>query len=409
MSRLSLRSVQAAAAVLRLRLDRSVTSVLAAFSVAVGAFSVLGSLGAMSAVTDEFSAVLDGLDAESVVVQQYELDPGPDARPRPPLRYDDVARLQRARPDFELSAQAGVGRLTVRGRTSVSDVDVSVLAGDDRHTDNFSRDVLDGRALTADDLARRSPVVLLDERAADDLFGAGRAVGSRVRMGGDVFTVVGVLAGRRGMFGAAGLPVAVVPLTTAYARWGLARTVSHVSVRPSEGGPTRQALRDEVEGALRAVRAVAPEAPSDFAVVVNEEVLGQVETLGAALEWAALLLGAISLGVAGFGLGNLMTSRIQSQTVEIGVRRALGARQSDIVAEYLGEALLIAWIGAAAGALVSAGAIALGSLFLDVHAPFAWPWLGRVLALVTAVAVTFGAGPALRAARLAPTLALRTA
>ena len=409
MTRRALRTIRAAAAVLRVRLDRSVTSVLAAFAVAVGAFSVLGSLGAVSVVADEFGSVLDGLDAEAVFVQQYELDPGPDARPRPPLRFDEVSRLRRSRPDLHLSAQAGVGWLTVRDQAGGDAVDVSVLAGDERYPDFFARAVVEGRALTGSDLERRAPVVLLDERVADDLFGSRRAVGERVRMGGEVLTVVGVLAERGGMLGALGPPVAVVPLTTAYARWGVARTVSHVVVQPSSGGPTRQALGDEVEGALRAVRAVAPEAPSDFAVVVNEEVLGQVEELGAALELAALLLGAISLAVAGFGLGNLMTSRIQAQTVEIGVRRALGARQSDVVAEYLGEALLIAWAGAAAGALVSAGVMALAVLVLDVHAPFAWPWLGRVVGLVTAVAVTFGAGPALRAARLAPTLALRTA
>ena len=404
-----IQSVQAAAAILRIRLDRSATSVLAAFAVAVGAFSVLGSLTTLSAVSDEFSSVLEGLDAEAVVVQQYELDPGPDVRPRPPIQFEEVARLRRARPDLHLSAQAAVGRAILRYRGQGTDAQVSVLAGDESHTENFSRAILEGRSLTADDLTRRAPVVMLDERAADDLFGSGRAIGARVRLGGDVFTVVGILSSRKGMFGAVGLPVAVIPLTTAYSRWGLMRTVSHVSIRPGTDGPTRHALRDEVEGALRAVRAVSPESPSDFAVVVNEDVLDDVEQLGSVLETAALLLGAISLAVAGFGLGNLMTSRVRAQTIEIGVRRALGARRGDVVAEYLGEAVLIAWVGAVVGALVSVGAAELGALLLDVHVPFPWSWLGRVVALITAVAVVFGGGPAVRAANLSPTLALRTA
>ncbi len=396
-----------AAGALARRLDSTTTTVLAAFAVAVGAFSVLGSLTAVDVVASEFSSVLAGLDVDAVMVQQYEIEPAPGSASRPPIRHREVAHLRAARPRLQISAQAVIGPASVRPRARGEEVLATVIAGDDLHTVGFGRPVVAGRAFSPSDLASRTAVALLDIRAADELFGSGRALGERVWVGGRPFRVVGLTEGRAALFGATGPPIVVVPLPTAYAYWG-GDAVSHVSVRSGPGGAVRDDLRDEVEGAFRAVRATDARAATDFSVIVNGEVLDQADTLSAALETGAVLLGAIALAVAGFGLGNLMWARVQAETVEIGVRRALGARRVDVAAEYLGEAVAIAWSGAALGAGASAGVGLALSAMLGVDLAFPWDWLLRVLALVSVVAVGFGAGPAMRAAHLSPIQALRT-
>ena len=278
----------------------------------------------------------------------------------------------------------------------------------------FVRDwvLRDGRGFTQREVKSSAKVALLGATVARELFGAGDPVGQRIRIKKTPFEVIGVLASKgQSSFGSDQDDIVMVPLSTARSRLiGQSGLVSKnvrsmfVKVAPNED---MAAAEESIRNLLRLRRHIPPGGTDDFNVRNLTEFLNaraeMQNTLGLLLAAAA----GISLVVGGIGIMNIMLVSVTERTREIGLRLAVGARNRDILLQFLIEAVTLCLIGGLIGIALGIGAAMLISEIAD------WPTLIGFDSIVLAAAfsalvgVFFGYYPARKAARLNPIEALR--
>jgi putative ABC transport system permease protein len=269
-----------------------------------------------------------------------------------------------------------------------------------------------GREMTPEDNSRAAKVVLLGTTMLDKLFGETDPVGSMVRIRDVPFTVIGLLD-RKGqsVWGDDQDDVALVPLTTARQQFvGISRAsprmVHNITVKFTEGvsaEDTMAAIRD----LLRQRHRLQPGQEESFLVSNLAEAADVEETATRALSLLLAAVASVSLVVGGIGIMNIMLVTVTERTREIGLRRAVGARQRDVLAQFLVEAVTLALLGGALGAIVGVAAAAAIATLVQWNVIIDLSALLLAISVAGAVGVFFGYYPARKAARLDPIVALR--
>ncbi|MEI7772812.1 MAG: ABC transporter permease, partial [Chloroflexales bacterium] len=278
-----------------------------------------------------------------------------------------------------------------------------------------------GRLLTAADDAGRARVAVIGKDVAEKLYG-GRAVavGQRISLNGVQFDIIGVLASKAGQISVGADPAGAifVPYQTGLARLFRNDTSDRVNV----SFMTVKAVdRTKVDAAIRQVTEVLRSEhrltyqDNDFTIINPEQFAAQASAVLGAFNAFLGIVAGISLLVGGIGIMNIMLVSVTERTKEIGLRKAVGARRSDILLQFLIEALVLCLIGSGAGIglgylLSLAGTAILVGLFQATGAQ-ATVSLGNVLlasGIAAGIGVAFGFFPALTAARMNPIDALRT-
>jgi putative ABC transport system permease protein len=380
---------------------RSALSILGVvFGVAaVVAMSSVGE-GARREALDQLGAL--GMDSLTLRARRPAAARSPGA-----LRLRDAESLARVVPhvvatapvrEADLAAEAGGRRADAIAVGTTPDYVLAARLG-----------IAAGRFLAPLDLRDEKRVAVLGASVAAALFPFGSACGERILLGGDWFQVVGVLQGRSSARGR----------TTAIRTRDVNRAVFVPLPALDRGADPRPDGVDEIvmrvddprqvtaaaEAAKALVERTGGGAPFD--VVVPREILRARERTQRIFNVVTGAIAAISLLVGGIGIMNIMLASVAERTREVGIRRALGATQRDVAAQFLAESSLLTTAGGLLGALVGAT----GATLIQQLAgwPTALSPMMLILALLTAVAVGvgFGSYPAWLAARLAPMDALR--
>jgi putative ABC transport system permease protein len=262
-----------------------------------------------------------------------------------------------------------------------------------------------GRYFDQDDLDVHTKVCLITAGLASRLFGADDPVGKTVHAGELSYTVIGVFRERGTTFGESGIqPLTLLipyPLIKPFAAsdcllviYAQADRSENVSLVTQEIGQLLQS-RHRV-GARYDVQNLRP-------------LLDAARKISLALSVILVVIGSITLTIGGVNIMNIMLVTVTERTHEIGIRRALGARQDDIRQQFLSEAVLISSLGALPGILVGVAIPLLAKPFLPGSLGIRFPWLSILIAFVACctVGIVFGYLPADRAAKLEPTEALR--
>lgn len=246
------------------------------------------------------------------------------------------------------------------------------------------------------------PWAVLGHKVKQELFGEQTALGQFIRVGGERYRVVGIMAAKGQMLGFDLDDIVYIPVERAlslFNRTGLMEI--DVTYRP---GISADAMAQQVSQRL-----IARHGGEDFSLITQDEMLKSLDRILAVLTLAIGGLGGISLVVGAIGIITIMVTSVQERRAEIGLMRALGATQRQIMWLFLGEATLLALVGGVVGILVSG--LALGGMALSLPTlpiqldPF---YLLLALMLSALVGLVSGVLPARRAARLNPVLALQS-
>ena len=270
-------------------------------------------------------------------------------------------------------------------------------------TNNYAVSV--GRFFTDSELEHRAPVVVLGLDQVETLFPHGNAPGKSISIGGRPFTVIGELD-KRGKFIGQSLDDAVlVPHTTLEKNFG-PRLRMVLNAKPVSTEQIDLA-RDQIGDVMRRQRKLRYSQGDNFAVFTDQSIVDLYNQITGAFYLVMVVISSIGLMVGGIGVMNIMLVSVTERTREIGLRKALGARQRDVLWQFLVEAMTLTGAGGIIGVLVG---LLVGWL-IDVATPlsFAIPPWGIALAFFssTSIGLFFGMYPAAKAARLDPVEALR--
>ena len=276
------------------------------------------------------------------------------------------------------------------------------------HGDLTNVTIKEGRYITELDDQQRANVMVIGVNAADALFpGMNNIAGTKVRMGGYNFEVIGVLEKRKaGFFGENEEDNAVyIPFRTAQ-KVAPARGYLMMIIR-GRSGQVLEALTQSEE-ILRRRRGVKFGDPNNFDIKTADKFIEQFDSITAMIGLVAIGISCLGLLVGGIGVMNIMLVSVTERTKEIGVRKAIGARRRDIVRQFLFEAMMLTFLGGVLGVLVAVGLSKLVMLLLP-SLPATIPMWAVVTALSVSVGVglIFGVWPARKASRLDPIECLR--
>jgi putative ABC transport system permease protein len=270
--------------------------------------------------------------------------------------------------------------------------------------------VVSGRNFTAQETEAASKVCLLGQTVSENLFGSEDPLGKVVRLWRSPFIVVGILD-RKGQSpqGQDQDDTVVLPITTLQnklSRGGRPGSANAIMVQAVDGDRVKEAERQVVE-LLRQRHRIGPGEAEDFTVRNLSEMLSLAES---ATRTMSMLLGGIasvSLLVGGIGIMNIMLVSVTERTREIGIRMAVGAKERDILSQFLIEAVMLALTGGAAGIVVGAGGAYLTSVFAGWSTVLSPVAILLAFGFSAAVGVFFGFYPARKASRMDPIEALR--
>ncbi len=384
---------------------------LTILGIVIGVAAVIAMLGVGRGAQDTITGAISGIGTNLLFV--FRGSPDDSVRNPQPLTLQDAEALQ---DPFAAPAVAAVAPL-LNGSATVSAAGQQKVTQVNGVTPVYfpmrNYDLIEGEFFAEDALLGRKSVVLLGVDVADALFGRREGlIGETVRIEGQPFRVIGVLAPKGGSsFGSADDKV-IIPLTTAQARI-LRRSNNRVDVILVQAVSAERVGEtiDEVSQILR-TRHRTPIGQDDFTIMSQQDFLDTASVITGVLTIFLGGIAAISLLVGGIGIMNIMLVSVTERTREIGLRKALGARKRDILIQFLTESSLLSLIGGVIG--IGLG-WAIGQVVSIVATRSGTPFSANIgldaILLATlfsaAVGLFFGIYPANRAASLEPVEALR--
>ncbi len=326
---------------------------------------------------------------------------------------DDMAQLphvKAASPSMRIfQPQFGVGTSDVR-RGSYRAKNVILQGNAPSITQIFDLKIATGREFNGTDTEHRAPVVLLGFDTVNLLFPEGfdKAVGQEVTIDGQLFTVIGTLQKRRQGISGGSNPednIALMPVTTLRKLYPNRRDYV-IFAKASDPQYVGEAV-EEIRELLRRKRRLANNKPDDFALFTSDYFLDLWNKISGLIFLLMFAVASVGLLVGGIGVMNIMLVSVTERTREIGVRKAIGAKRSNILMQFLIEAVTLSALGGIIGVIFGAGLTMLLKYAIHMPAVLSAGWMITALVLCALIGIGFGIYPAWKAARLDPVEALR--
>ena len=363
-------------------------------------------------MTDKFAGSLIGVNTfqlrsrPNIVTGDVDGEQWREWNRRPRITTDDAEFIRERLTVPARMARAGFDQLTVRweGREAAQ-IQVNTVDADYFAIKHW--DIAEGRAFSQQEVPVSADVVVLGWELARRLFDGRDPLGQTVSLGGLPHRVIGVVAEQGNLFGISLDKFAVVPLTSPVRRLvNRPRVIDDFHIQTDNVAQMRLAM-DEVTALMRARRGLRPSEENNFHLETAEGALEGWQKISAILFMALPGLVAISLVVGGIVIMNIMLMAVAERTREIGVRKALGAKRKDIMAQFIVESATLSATGALFG--IASGLLLAFAVraFTPLPAAVA-PWsIGVGVGLGVLVGMVAGILPARQASRLDPIAAMR--
>ncbi len=384
-------------------------SVLTLVGVVMGVASVIMVITLTNTANDYMGTKLTGYGADVFTIDRSAAIASPEDylryQKRKIIKYEDYQAIREGCTACK-EVGTGLSRVIKVVHEGHSTTDTELRGYTDTMFSLNNVNVALGRALTEGDVDHAAHSVVVGYDVVDNILGDGDPIGKEVRVEGVPYTVVGVGERQGKTFGQSQDNWAIVPITTYQHTYG---ANDSLTIYARAAGDTRvmEQAEDQVRVMMRARRHDAPGIADSFELTTNDTFLEIWKQISQLFIFIVFALASISLVVGGIVIMNIMLVSVTERTREIGVRKALGARQRDVLLQFLIESGLMATLGGVIGILIGIGVAALITQIFDIAVNVS---LGSILLgmfMATGTGVFFGVYPASKAAKLDPIVALR--
>jgi len=387
-------------------------AILTLAGITIGVFSIIAIMTLLNALQAGIEGGLSQLGSNTFQVQKYPAinfggNPRMKFRNRPDITYELGLRLiEKATLPKYISLEDWKGAKVFKyGKESTNpNMQLGGVIMDFLPCNDYT--VKEGRFFTAGELNSASNVAVIGLEVVEKLFPKENPIGKKILLDNHEFNVIGILEPKGESFGQSRDNLALVPITKTQQIYGKDNESINIAIQAPN-----KALYDEtveqVVSILRVIRKVKPGEDNNFEIYSNESLINSVNSFTQYFKYGAGFISFIALLAAGIGIMNIMLVSVTERTKEIGIRKAIGAKSSNILFQFLTEAIILCQIGGITGIAlgVIAGNLLATYLSTPVILPYDWVIIGIVVC--TIVGVVFGVYPAYKAAKLNPIDALR--
>ncbi|MGB8951600.1 MAG: ABC transporter permease [Candidatus Aminicenantales bacterium] len=389
-------------------------SFLTLLGIMIGVMTVIGMVSIIQGLNRSFLRELESAGSDLILIQKFDPvrmgEPTEEERKRKDLTYEDAMALEKECPLVKAVAVDLVANvfesIEIKYQNKKSDSSF-VLGINEKFPVVYSIYLpKEGRFLTESEIAHSSRVCLLGFETAEILFPHTSAIGKAIRIGPEKFTVVGVLNKRGQIFGQSRDNFVGIPISALLKYFPYDPSSIEIGIIPKKHG-TIQETMEQVNNVLRKRRKVGFGKPNDFAIYTQDTILDLYNQITGAAYMVMIVISSIGLLVGGIGVMNIMLVSAKERTREIGIRKALGARSTDIMKQFLIEAMFLTGTGGILGTLVGFGIAFLVRAVTPL--PTSVTSWSVILGLFVSVSVGlfFGIFPAQKAAKVDPIISLR--
>jgi putative ABC transport system permease protein len=387
---------------------------LTLLGIIIGVFSIIGVMTLLDALQKGIDSGLSQLGTSTFQVQKWPATfvSGPGKwrkyEKRKPITIEEGYRLK------ELAVQPKLvgledwsGGKTVKYGTGQTNPNFQLGGVTTEFLPANNHTISEGRFFTEEEVKSTRNIAVVGMEVVDKLFPFTSPLDKEIEVDGNRFTIIGVLTAKGENLGQSQDNIVLVPLYTMDKIYG-ARKDRSINITVSAYSKAQlDETTEEVIGLMRQIRKVPPGEENDFDIWSNESLVREANNFTVYFKYGAGVISFISLIAAGIGIMNIMLVTVTERTKEIGIRMAIGAKRSNILTQFLFEAILLCEFGGLIGIAVGVGVgNLLGAIFnFPVSIPYDWVMIGLIVCSL--IGILFGTYPAFKAAKLNPIDALR--
>ncbi|HTR81852.1 MAG TPA: ABC transporter permease [Bacteroidota bacterium] len=381
-------------------------SVLTTLGIVIGIVSVTLMGTAIEGLSRGFNDSISKIGADVLYVQKWPWFGGDEwwkYRNRKDIKYDQYKAIERQATLVKAATPACYTMASVKYQDRSSD-GVTVIGANDQYVETSGILMDAGRFFSQSEADGGRPVCVLGSEVADNLFPSETPIGKTVRIGSATFRVVGVVEKQGSFLGLESLDDRIViPIESFFQHFGSNRGIQ-ISVKAANIKDLDD-TKEELRGILRKARHVPPKAEDDFAINQQEMFVQTFNAIGGVVAGIGLFITALSLFVGAIGIMNIMFVSVTERTKEIGIRKAIGAKRSTVLLQFLIESASLSLIGGLIGIIISYPLSLLLNQILPTSMPLSVVGIAILISII--VGVVSGFLPANRASKLDPVEALR--